>query len=250
MSVSSCLQFETAISLASTETFTRENGATMSRSIRAVQEATFVHMTAIHGKEKDVADLLTGAAAAVHENEPDTLHWFGLKAGPASYAIIDFFSDDGGRQAHFQGKVAAALKASAAGSIEGGWNDGVAANVQNAKVLSYVVTSDRSAKPNLAVRVEVDAKRGAEEAVATFMSRAAETVAANEPGTLAFYAISISATKFAIFDAFASEADMSAHFGGQVAASLKAHADEWFEGGWDKGVLANVKTYSVLSSTY
>lgn len=35
--------------------------------------------------------------------------WFAIQEGPSSFAIFDAFDDEGGRDAHLNGKVAAAL---------------------------------------------------------------------------------------------------------------------------------------------
>jgi quinol monooxygenase YgiN len=47
------------------------------------------------------------------EGEPQTIAWFAVRLGPSSFAIVDVFPDDGGRQAHLKGPVAAALMANA-----------------------------------------------------------------------------------------------------------------------------------------
>ena len=42
-------------------------------------------------------------------DEPGTVSWFAIKEGPSSFAIFDTFDDEAGREAHLNGKVAAAL---------------------------------------------------------------------------------------------------------------------------------------------
>jgi len=134
--------------------------------------------------------------------------------------------------------------------VQGGWERGVVGNVENSKVLSYTVRPERSAKAALAVRIAIKALPGKEETLANVLTGAAATIAATEPGTLLWYAIRIDHTRFAIFDVFADEAGKSAHFAGQVAAALKAGSPDLVQGGWDKGVVANVRNYTVLSATY
>lgn len=68
----------------------------------------FVRLEAAPGRAEDVAELLTGAKALVDE-EPGTTVWFGVRLGPSTFAIFDAFEDEDGRQAHLDGKVAAAL---------------------------------------------------------------------------------------------------------------------------------------------
>jgi quinol monooxygenase YgiN len=72
----------------------------------------FVPLKAKPGKEADVERFLAGGLALVDE-EPATTAWFAIRLGPADFAIVDFFPDDAGRQAHLSGKVAEALMAQA-----------------------------------------------------------------------------------------------------------------------------------------
>jgi quinol monooxygenase YgiN len=77
-----------------------------------VKLALFVRLEAKPGKEKDVEKFLLGGLPLVNE-EPATTAWFGLRLGPSTFGIFDAFPDEGGRQAHLSGRVAAALMARA-----------------------------------------------------------------------------------------------------------------------------------------
>ncbi|MGF7124458.1 putative quinol monooxygenase [Rhodococcus sp. TAF43] len=77
-----------------------------------VTAALLVRVEAKRGKENEAAQFLESALALVQE-EPDTVAWFALQFGPATFGIFDAFPDDAGRQAHLAGKVAAALMARA-----------------------------------------------------------------------------------------------------------------------------------------
>jgi quinol monooxygenase YgiN len=77
-----------------------------------VKLALYVHLEAKPGKEQDVEAFLLSGLPLVEE-EPATSAWFGLKLGPTTYAIFDAFPDEAGREAHLNGKVAAALMAKA-----------------------------------------------------------------------------------------------------------------------------------------
>jgi quinol monooxygenase YgiN len=215
-----------------------------------IAEATFIAIKARAGRGDMVASLLAGAAALVRKTEPQTLQWLGLQEGASDFAIVDFFRDEAGRAAHFGGQVAAALKGAAADTLEGGWESGVVANVKNSKVLAAVVTATDSGRAKLAVRIDLEAASGQEEKLAQFLTAGAGMVRETEPGTLLWYALRIDRTHFAIFDVFASEEGKAAHFGGKVAAALKASASELVQGGWEAGVLAHVRSYNVLSATY
>jgi quinol monooxygenase YgiN len=70
--------------------------------------ALYVPLQAKPGKEKEVADFLRSAVPLV-KAEPGTIAWFAIQEGPSSFAIFDTFDDEDGREAHLNGKVAAAL---------------------------------------------------------------------------------------------------------------------------------------------
>jgi quinol monooxygenase YgiN len=74
--------------------------------------ALYVPLEAKPGKEKEVAEFLKSALPLV-EDEPGTVTWFAIQEGPSSFAIFDTFDDEAGRDAHLNGKVAAALMAKA-----------------------------------------------------------------------------------------------------------------------------------------
>ena len=74
--------------------------------------ALYVPLEAKPGKEKEVAEFLKSALPFV-DAEPGTISWFAIQNGPSSFAIFDTFSDEAGRNAHLNGKVAAALMAKA-----------------------------------------------------------------------------------------------------------------------------------------
>jgi len=67
-----------------------------------------VRLEAKEGKEQELAEFLRSAVPLV-QDEPATVAWFALQSGPASFAIVDAFPDEAGRQAHLEGRVAAAL---------------------------------------------------------------------------------------------------------------------------------------------
>lgn len=73
----------------------------------------FVKLEAKPGKESEVEAFLKGGRAIVLE-EPATTAWFAVRFAKSTFAIFDVFPDDAGRQAHLNGRVAAALMAKAA----------------------------------------------------------------------------------------------------------------------------------------
>jgi len=70
--------------------------------------ALYVPLQAKPGKEKEVADFLRSAVPLVNA-EVGTVSWFAIQEGPSSFAIFDTFDNETARDAHLNGKVAAAL---------------------------------------------------------------------------------------------------------------------------------------------
>ena len=73
-----------------------------------VSKGLIVQLEAAAGKEEELASFLIDALPLV-EAEPQTVAWFALRTGASSFAIVDAFPDEAGRQAHLDGAVAAAL---------------------------------------------------------------------------------------------------------------------------------------------
>jgi quinol monooxygenase YgiN len=77
-----------------------------------VTTSLIVRLEAKAGKEAELAEFLQQALPLV-QAEPQTVIWLALRTGPTSFAIVDAFPDDAGRQAHLNGAVAEALLARA-----------------------------------------------------------------------------------------------------------------------------------------
>jgi quinol monooxygenase YgiN len=73
-----------------------------------VTTGLIVRLDAQPGKEDELATFLVDALPLV-ESEPQTVAWFALKINDSSFAIVDVFPDQAGRQAHLDGPLAAAL---------------------------------------------------------------------------------------------------------------------------------------------
>lgn len=74
--------------------------------------ALWVMLQAKPGKESDLAEFLKSAVPLI-DDEPETISWFALQIGPSTFGIFDTFPGNAGRDAHLNGKVAAALMAKA-----------------------------------------------------------------------------------------------------------------------------------------
>jgi len=78
-----------------------------------------------------------------------------------------------------------------------------------------------------ALYVQLEAKPGKEQEVASFLSGARSMVDA-EPDTTAWFAIRMGPRTFGIFDAFANEHGREAHLQGNVATELMSKAPQLF----------------------
>ena len=72
------------------------------------KRALYVPLEALPGKEEELAEFLRSALPLVNA-EPGTRSWYAIQEGPSKFAIFDTFDDEAGRNAHLNGKVAAAL---------------------------------------------------------------------------------------------------------------------------------------------
>ncbi len=78
-----------------------------------------------------------------------------------------------------------------------------------------------------ALYVQLEAKPGKEQEVASFLS-GAKTMVSDEPDTTAWFAIQMGPRTFGIFDAFADERGREAHLQGKLAMQIRSKAPELF----------------------
>ncbi|MCW3479098.1 antibiotic biosynthesis monooxygenase [Neisseriaceae bacterium JH1-16] len=76
-----------------------------------------------------------------------------------------------------------------------------------------------------ALFVRLQAKPGKEEKLAGFLATGL-TLAEQESATPVWFALRLSPSEFAIFDAFADDAGRQAHLSGPIAAALMANAPD------------------------
>ena len=112
------------------------------------------------------------------------------------------------------------------------------------------MTLANTSKARISVSIQIKAKAGQEKNLAEFLAAAGSIVRQTEPATLAWFAYQIDERTFCIYDVFDDENGVNAHFSGKAAAALKEKAGEFIEGGWEKGVVENIRKFTVLSSAY
>jgi quinol monooxygenase YgiN len=77
-----------------------------------VKLGLFVRLEAKPGKEAEVASFLK-RGLALAEAEPGTITWYALQLGKSTFGVFDTFESEDSRNAHLNGKLAAALMAQA-----------------------------------------------------------------------------------------------------------------------------------------
>jgi quinol monooxygenase YgiN len=77
----------------------------------------------------------------------------------------------------------------------------------------------------VALWVQLEAKPGKEQEVASFLSSALSLVE-QEPATVTWFALRMGQTTFGIFDAFANEEGRQSHLTGAVASALMSKATD------------------------
>ncbi|MEM7276924.1 MAG: hypothetical protein AAF385_02270 [Pseudomonadota bacterium] len=211
------------------------------------QLASYIPMAATPQKASDFAQFLIGAAPLVKQTEPGTKLWFALQGESKNeLAIFDIFEDVAARDAHFAGDVAGALNANATLLVDGGWDNGVVANVNHAQVLSQKAPVDLY-DAKTATYIKIKAAPGQGESLSELLTAAGPIVSETEPKTLYWVALRLDQENFAIFDIFADESGRTAHFAGKVAGLLKEQSSTLVADGWDDGVVANVSNYTILA---
>lgn len=77
-----------------------------------VKKSLWVELNAKPGREAEVEAFLNSGLALVNQG-PLTVTWYAIKMSDSSFGIFDTFEGDEGRDAHLNGKGAAALMAKA-----------------------------------------------------------------------------------------------------------------------------------------
>ncbi|BCZ97590.1 TPA: hypothetical protein GDC93_06795 [Legionella pneumophila] len=222
-------------------------GETPMKQYHQINEATMITMKSKLPNSSEFEKFLESGGQLVKQTEPDTKVWFALKGNDNSLMIFDAFYDSKGREAHFAGQVAKALKNNSEQLVLEGWENGVLKNIVNSKVLASKLPA-RAVPVTLANYIEFTANDGKSEQLAALLSNAAEIVDKTEPQTAYWFALQMNDNTFAIFDAFSDESGQKAHFSGKVALSLKNHSELLIKNGWEKGVLPHIKSLKVITN--
>ncbi|WP_238585898.1 putative quinol monooxygenase [Legionella nautarum] len=213
----------------------------------SIKKATYIKLLSKPETQLDLEHFLQKGAILVRQTEPNTPLWFALKE-QNNFAIFDVFLNEKGREQHFAGEVAAALKANAAHLVQDGWEQGVLQNVNN---FDIIATNNFSMKKVLSAKnaayILLKAAPGKSQELEQFLKNAAEVINQTEPDTYLWLALKTDSDTFAIFDTFPNHEALKTHFAGKVAAELQKKAGELIAEGWEKGVLAKVHDFQITA---
>ena len=189
-----------------------------------VTTGLLVRLDARPGHDAAVEAFLDSALPLVLA-EPDTTAWFAVRFGRGEYGIVDVFPGEAGRRAHLEGPVAAALGERA---------DELLATppaIEAFEVLAAKLPAPAPAGTELTkgILMTLEAKAGQDEAMAGFL-RSAEPIVADEPETVAWFAIRLDGGSYAVFDVFADNGGRLRHLAGRVPRELLKHGRELLGG--------------------
>jgi quinol monooxygenase YgiN len=183
-----------------------------------VTHGLLVRLHAQSGKEDELAQFLQSAQPLV-KGEPDTAAWFGVKFGHNDYGIFDAFPNESGRDAHLAGPVAVALN-----------NQGKRLLDKDPRIEKVGILASKlpaagyeAAKLTKGVFLTFKAKKGHEMQVEQFL-RDAQNLVAQEPGTIAWFALQLEGNVYGIFDVFPDSSARTSHLTGHVPRELTKHA--------------------------
>ncbi|KAJ7285178.1 hypothetical protein C8J57DRAFT_1290633 [Mycena rebaudengoi] len=184
----------------------------------------------LHAKEDKIDEIkqFLGVGYDLIQEENETIQWYGVQYNdhtPPTFAVVDTFRTEGGRDFHLHGKVADALMANASTLLSSG------PEIIRTNVLANKVTEgDKSRTTGLTVglRALLTAKPDKVQAVKDFLISLLPIVG-TESGTRVWYALQFDGTnEFSLWDFFESDVGRHAHINGKAAAAVFASAEELF----------------------
>ncbi|MBC7794139.1 MAG: hypothetical protein H7Z43_10565, partial [Clostridia bacterium] len=175
-----------------------------------MKKATFIRLKTSATTSTELGSFLVNGSDLVAKTEPETLLWYALanEATTEERAIFDVFADQHGRDLHFSGKVAAALKEKSATLVQGGWEQGVLKNVSNYDILAAKTPSGARPVIRYGNIITMTAAPGKSLALEKLLISGRDLVATTEPQTHYWFALKLegAADRYAIYDLFTDEA--------------------------------------------
>ncbi|KTC82782.1 hypothetical protein [Legionella cincinnatiensis] len=212
-----------------------------------IEKATYISLKSKPEAALQLEEFLHKGSTLVRQTEPGTPLWFGLKENE-HFAIFDLFYNETGRERHFSGQVANALKENAAELVKDGWENGVVKNINNFDLIATNhFNKGKILNSKVANLIVFKVKPGKNQEIELFLHEASQIINATEPQTYFWGALKADADTYAIFDAFPDKNGQTTHFSGTVATLLKNNADNLIIGGWENGIIANIHNFQIIA---
>lgn len=170
------------------------------------------------GQEEALEKLLADAQAIV-DAEPGTTAWFVLRFGHGEYGIFDAFPDEEGRRAHLEGGVVDALRENA-GLLD---SEPV---IEPVDVLADKLSCTTVTK-GLVLRLPIKPSHAQD---AEQFLQDGRSVVAEEPDTIAWFAVRFQDGDYGVFDVFPHARGRRAHLTGDIPKQLALHGLPWLGG--------------------
>ena len=167
--------------------------------------------------QRDATAEFLSSALPLVQQEPGTRAWFALRFNRSDFGIFDAFPTDAERDAHLNGAVASALLAKADTLLD------EPPSIEKVAILAAKLPAGAPAEITKALLLTFRAKSGHESDVEQFLIDAQSIVEA-EPGTIAWFALSLGNGQYGIFDVFPDNGARFAHMTGHVPRELTKHA--------------------------
>ncbi|WP_244940895.1 hypothetical protein [Legionella sainthelensi] len=241
------LLFTTCILTLGLSTNNYASKQTMNTDTLTIEKATYISLKSKPETALQLEEFLYKGSSLVRKTEPGTPLWFGLKE-KEHFAIFDLFYNETGRETHFSGQVANALKENASKLVQNGWENGVVKNINNFDLVTTNHFDKRKIlNSKVANLIVFKAKPGKNQEIELFLHEAAQVIDATEPQTYFWVALKANTDTYAIFDTFPDKNSQTTHFSGKVATLLKSNADNLIIGGWENGIIANIHDFQIIA---
>lgn len=228
-------------------TFSYASDTTRTISSETIQNAAYIKMISKPNSSSNFEQFMKDGAQLIRQTEPNTVFWFALKKGH-QFAIFDVFFNIKGREQHFAGQVANALKKNASQFVQSGWEEGVLQNISNFDIIaSNHFIKDKVLTSKEASYITIKAKPGKNRDLELFFKEASRLIDKTEPQTYFWVALKINKDSYAIFDVFPDKAAQQKHFSNRVASELQKNAENLIVGGWEKGIVANIHNFQIIA---
>jgi quinol monooxygenase YgiN len=205
-----------------------------------LSKGLLVRLKARPGMQDEIEQFLLSAVGLVHQ-EPATLAWFAVQGGRSDYAVVDFFPDDAGRDAHLKGAVAEQLMSRADELFS------EPPMIQRLDVLASKVPGTVIIPSTRAILLTLEPKQGHDSDIEQFL-RAAKPLVEAEPETTAWFAVRFEDGRYAIFDVFPDNGARFKHLIGKVPQELAKNALHLLGGIPDLDTLAVLAEHLAVGS--